>query len=118
MPERRYGQEHKRLRARWAREIELGGVTCARCGLPILAGSPFDLDHADDGVNYRGPAHRRCNRNTYHRRFAGSSPNSRPERPALREDDPANGVFWGPPDPESGRQLVWSRPWYEWRDGS
>ena len=38
------------------------GSVCARCGRPILPGQPVDLDHTDDGVGYRGWAHRRCNR--------------------------------------------------------
>jgi hypothetical protein len=29
-------------------------------------------------------------------------------------DDPARGVFWGPPD-ESGQYRRWSRAWFEWR---
>jgi hypothetical protein len=32
--------------------------------------------------------------------------------PALLEDDPAQGTYWGPPDPETGRQLRWSRQWF------
>ena len=31
------------------------------------------------------------------------------------QDDPAAGVFWGPPL-ESGVPRRWSRAWFEWRD--
>ncbi len=38
------------------------GKPCVRCGLPIEAGQPVDLDHRDDGNGYRGLAHASCNR--------------------------------------------------------
>ena len=31
------------------------------------------------------------------------------------DDDPENGIYWGPPDPVTGRQLRWSRIWSPWR---
>ena len=48
----------------------------------------WDLDHADDGVGYRGPSHASCNR---------AAPNTRAYDPADYQDNLLNGVFWGPP---------------------
>ena len=30
------------------------------------------------------------------------------------EDDPENGIFWGPKQP-NGMMTRWSRPWFDWR---
>jgi hypothetical protein len=38
------------------------GKPCHLCGRPMLPGQPLDLDHAPDGLSYRGVAHRHCNR--------------------------------------------------------
>jgi hypothetical protein len=109
----RYGWKHQQARARWAARVATGQVNCARCGRPIAPGEAWDLGHADgDPSQYAGPEHARCNRATAGRRR---------KRPKLRQqdefkqDDPANHVFWGPPDPVTGYQLRWSRPWYDWR---
>lgn len=70
-----YDERHRRLRRRWAREIALGGVHCARgpqclerdrpTGTLILPGESWDLGHDDhDRSRYNGPEHRRCNRAT------------------------------------------------------
>jgi hypothetical protein len=37
-----YGAAHKRLRRQWASRVAAGGVDCARCGQPIVPGSPWD----------------------------------------------------------------------------
>lgn len=58
---RGYGKDHTRLRAQWKRKVDLGTETCARCGLPILPGDPWALDHTDDRTGYLGPSHQRCN---------------------------------------------------------
>jgi hypothetical protein len=63
--ERGYGAAHIRLRRRWDREVQLGGVRCVRCGLLIVPGEPWDLGHDDvDRSIHSGPEHRRCNRAT------------------------------------------------------
>jgi hypothetical protein len=38
---------------------------------------------------------------------------SRPEE--SYEDDPENGIFWGPPTQPKGEPIRWSRPWFDWR---
>lgn len=66
---RRYGAAHRRLRARWARKVERGGIFCARCGELIDPRDKWDLDHVDGGrpMEYHGPSHARCNRATNRR---------------------------------------------------
>jgi hypothetical protein len=67
--ERGYGSRHQALRRGWARKIAAGGVACARCGLLIALGEPWDLEHDDfDRTIYTGPEHRRCNRATSRKR--------------------------------------------------
>jgi hypothetical protein len=41
--------------------VQSGATVCVRCGFPIVPGAPWHLDHADDKLHYRGPAHARCN---------------------------------------------------------
>lgn len=55
-----YGGEHQAVRR--ANLPYAYGAPCGRCGRPMLAGQPLDLDHNDDRVGYRGFAHARCNR--------------------------------------------------------
>ena len=60
---RGYGAEHRRLRRKWKRMVDAGGVSCARCGQLIASGQPWDLGHVDgDKTQYQGPEHQRCNR--------------------------------------------------------
>lgn len=60
---RGYDQNHRRLRAKWAKKIRAGGVRCARCGHLIGRDTPFDLGHDDtDRSRYTGPEHPSCNR--------------------------------------------------------
>jgi hypothetical protein len=102
----RYSTAHKRLRKQIAPRVAAGNASCARCGEPIQPGEKWDLDHTDDGSGYLGPSHVRCNRATAGRRSQAAE---------LKADDPANGVYWGPPHWETGRQSRWSRPWFDWR---
>lgn len=88
----KYGWPHRRLRARAARDVKAGRAVCARCGLMIVPGEAFDLDHDDAHPGrYLGPSHRRCNRRTAAHRAA------RRRAQAVGPDDPA---------PER-----WSRHW-------
>jgi hypothetical protein len=59
---RGYDHRHRRLRGRWAPKVAAGIVDCARCGLPILPGQPWDLGHQDDRRLWSGPEHQHCNR--------------------------------------------------------
>lgn len=72
--EQGYGYEHKKLRARLAREVAAGISVCWRCGLPIHPNEPWDLGHDDvDRSIYRGPEHRACNRATAGRKVRRQS---------------------------------------------
>ena len=64
MADPKYGAAHQRLRKQWAQKIANGArPICPRCSIPIEPRDEWDLDHAEDGVNYLGPSHRReCNR--------------------------------------------------------
>lgn len=62
----KYANTHQKLRR--ALLPSAVGSSCVRCGLVILPGQPIDLDHQDDGVNYRGWAHSACNRSAGGRR--------------------------------------------------
>lgn len=55
----RWARPHQELRA--ALLPGAIGKICHLCGLPMRAGQRLALDHAADGVGYRGMAHERCN---------------------------------------------------------
>ena len=60
--ERGYGADHRKLRARVARQVARGTVLCARCGLVIEPGTPWDLGHTDNRQGWSGAEHASCNR--------------------------------------------------------
>lgn len=89
MPDAKYTGQHPRERARWAPLVNAGGVCCARCGRPIVAGkilqgsrwlSNWHLDHL--GPNPSRPSHWRCNTAAGGRK-AGRRPGRRRPRPFM-----------------------------------
>ena len=114
---RGYGTVHRATRKRWAALVAGGNVLCARCGLKISPGEQWDLGHDDPhrvavngGALGRRPEHRRCNRATVlHSRPVTVAPNLDDY-----QDDPENGIYWGPPGVD-GVPIRWSRVWFEWR---
>jgi hypothetical protein len=88
-----YGEAHKAIRKRYAALVATGLAVCARCGRPIMPGTPWDLGHVDgDKSRYRGPEHRSCNRKAGGKQGAEIT-NGRP-RPHV-----------------TGAKLRWSRNW-------
>ena len=59
--ERGYGADHRRRRARAARDVARGGASCWRCGTPIPPGTPWQLGHGDDRSEYKGVECVPCN---------------------------------------------------------
>jgi hypothetical protein len=102
MPGKKYGWRHQQVRARWAPVVAGGGVACARCGVPILPGTSWDLGHVDgDPHHYQGPEHRKCNRG------------ARPGKPRDGESIPRRYSFdWDGADGQvAGEPRRHSREW-------
>ena len=59
---RGYGPKHKKARAAMKLWVDTGLASCTRCGRYIDPHEPWDADHTEDRTDYRGPAHRTCNR--------------------------------------------------------
>lgn len=123
--ERGYGSSHQALRKAWQAKVSAGGVVCQRCGFEILPEGQWDLGHDDnDRTAPQTPEHARCNRRAGGKKGAAASRRGRPSdlerwRQIARDpkwrDDPARGVYWGPPG-LGGVPLRWSQAWYPWRD--
>jgi hypothetical protein len=58
----RYGVEHRRRRRQLEPLVAAGSISCVRCGLAILAGQEWDLDHVNGAGGPTSPAHATCNR--------------------------------------------------------
>jgi hypothetical protein len=58
---RGYGSSHQAERKRWDLVVQAGHVFCVRCGLLIVPGTRWHLDHSEDRLGYLGPSHARCN---------------------------------------------------------
>ena len=93
--------------------VTSGGASCSRCGEPVDPGSVWDLDHVEGSSEYRGVAHRYCNRAAGADLTNAKTAKNAKSKP-YPEDDPARGVFWGPPDMD-GNPRPWSRVWFDWR---
>lgn len=62
--QRGYGSDHQRLRTQWQVKVDMGGVSCWRCGA-ALNGQAWQLGHDDvDRSRYRGPECIPCNTST------------------------------------------------------
>ena len=108
---RGYGAAHRTLRAQYARLVEAGQATCARCGQPLLSGEPFDLDHGPDRSSYLGASHRRCNRLAGGRNGAAATNARRRAREPKYVRSWSRVWFWPIPpdtyvDPEVVREYV------------
>ena len=80
-PNARYGPTHRALRVRLDPVVQAGGVTCSRCLKPIEPGTPWELDHRDDGKGWLGPSHRSCNRSAGWEKMVNSNGQSVDEAP-------------------------------------
>ena len=84
MAENKYGPAHQRERAAWAQRISNGAKpTCPRCGYPVMPKDQWHLDHNDDGVTYKGPAHAFCNMSAGGKR--GQKLSKRRKAPSARQ---------------------------------
>jgi hypothetical protein len=99
---RGYGAPHQRLRERWAKVIEAGGVLCGRCGRLIDPAMPWDLSHPfDDKTQRPEPWHAACNRS-----FAASVTRQRRRGEPSTTPRPKRKPGWRSPDGQP-----WSRDW-------
>ncbi len=57
----RYDGPHRAIRRRLNPVVQTGTLNCARCGELIEPGTPWQLDHRDDGRGWLGPSHQKCN---------------------------------------------------------
>jgi hypothetical protein len=80
----------------WLRPV---GAVCARCGLPIVPGTPWDLGHVDGSgkTMYQGPEHRKCNRGARPGRDGGVGQQG--------------AAPWLSPPNENWYRRPWSRDW-------
>lgn len=91
----KYGTKHRRLRKIIQKKMDAGQqFHCVRCNQPIIRGQAWHLDHQDDGINYRGPAHQKCN-----------------TREAARHGNRLRSKK-NPPKPTTPRTNWASRPWF------
>jgi hypothetical protein len=63
---RGYGHQHQQRKAQ-DEATTLPTDPCPKCGLP-LGPPPWDQGHTDDRLDYQGPTHPACNRDTARRR--------------------------------------------------
>ena len=99
-----YGYSHQKLRARWAKVVEAGEVTCGKCGRLIRPGTPWDLSHPrDDKSLPPEPWHASCNKSyasavTKPRRRRGNPPVASPREPPKKRPpgwrNPRTGQPW------------------------
>ncbi len=101
-PSGHYGQAHKAMRRRLDPVVQTGTVPCVRCGELIAPGSPWQLDHRDDGRGWLGPSHASCNARAGWEKMVASNGNhvhleERPYRWSQRwfDDPPVGTVVLG-----------------------
>jgi hypothetical protein len=100
-----YGNTHQRLRERWAKVVDAGGVLCGRCGRLIDPATPWDLSHpGDDKTLDPVPWHQRCNR-----QYAASV--TKPRRRVEPSTTPQPQNIKRPPGWRSPTGQPWSRDW-------
>lgn len=73
-----YGHPHRRDRKRWSPIVAEGRTRFPRCGLVILRGQQWQLDHLESGVTH--PSHRSCNARAGHAAGALSGAGKRKTR--------------------------------------
>jgi hypothetical protein len=113
--DRGYGWTHKKTRAALETVVLGGGVTCARCGQPIIAGEQWHLGHTDDRSAYTGPEHARCNiraageKAARMRWYPPPEPELEPERTGVAANDERWRVPWLNPLLKVPADATWPR---------